>query len=119
MRARLARCWGARLMVCLSRRTWACGISSGRMWRRTGSKTAIVAARDIISLLVAAWSSGRVERCEGKLRRVAMWGLVSARQVYCFVLSRCCARARCCMCQVLLVGGMVVVRWMGWEMTGM
>lgn len=110
----LARCSGGMVVACLSRRAWASGMSSGRAWRRTGSKAAIVVARDIISLLVAEWSSGRVERREGKLSRVARWGLVSAGQMYCFVLSCCCARARCWMCQVLLVGGMMVVGWVSW-----
>lgn len=89
-------------------------MSSGRAWRRTGSKAAIVVARDIISFLVAACSSGRVERREGKLRRVARWGLVSAGHMYC-LSAGWCARARCWMCQVLLVGGMVVVGWVGWN----
>lgn len=111
MRVMLERCWGGRVVVWLSSRALACGMSSGRVWRRTGSKAAIVVARDIISLLVAACSSGRVERWEGKLSNVARWRLVSAGQMYCFVLSACCARARCWICQVLLVGGMVVVKW--------
>lgn len=105
----LARCWAGRVVAWLSRSAWACGMSSGRAWRRTGSNAAIVVARDIISLLVAACSSGRVERWEGKLSRVARCGLVSAGQVYCFVLSACCARARCWMCQVLFVGGMMLL----------
>lgn len=103
-----ARCWDDSV-VCLSRRACACGMSSGRVWRRTGSKVAIAVARDIISLRVAALSSGRVERREGKLSRVARWGLVSAGQMNCFVLSGWCVRAWCWMCQVLLVGGMVVI----------
>lgn len=72
-------------------------------------------AREIISLLVLACSSGRVERREGKLRRVARWVLVSAGRMYCFALSAWSERARCWMCQILLVGGMVAVGWVGWN----
>lgn len=92
---------------CAFKRDWAWGRSSGRTCRRTGSKVAIVFARFIISVLVFSCSSGRRERRDGKLRRVARWGVVSAGQVYFWVVAW--VLVRCWMCQVLLVGGIVVV----------
>jgi hypothetical protein len=83
---------------------FASGISSGLMWRRTGSKAAIVVARVIISFLVLRWSSGKVERAEGKLRSVAMCLVVSDGYMYFLAIS---AAWFCLMCQILLVGGIV------------
>jgi hypothetical protein len=99
--------YGVPVCLWVSRRAWAWGWSSGRTCRRTGSKVAIVFARFMISLLVLWCSSGRRERRDGKLRRVARCGFVSAGQVYCCIAAW--VLARCWMCQILLFGGIVVV----------
>lgn len=63
----------------LEMRFWAFERSSGRAWRRTGSKAAIVHARSMISVQVLLYKAGKVEQRVGKPRIVARWGVVSAR----------------------------------------
>ena len=104
MSVMLARC--AAGVESLRSARWACAldISSGLVCRRTGSKAAIVVARLIISFLVLRCSSGKVEGGEGKLRSVAMCGVVSDGQIYLLSIS---SASWCLICQILLVGGMV------------